>query len=242
MEERITKLIRNLKTLDVDLKKQSIDELATLRNEHAEAALHWAMQNDLDEEIRRYASAAYEKLHANSSEDSQGGISISAPPIESSGPPQSEQPADAVAAADIGRHERNDNQHKVATDAADEIGPVHSSSNNEYDLNDTSHMAVLEELEEEPRNTLGDVSLKLAALKVALSITMLFLIAPFDQGEVLPLYVKLVEIASILTPFAGIITAVFGLLSQATRKFTAQTGLALNGFFAFLWLITLITK
>jgi hypothetical protein len=237
MEQRITRLIRNLKTLDVDLKKQSIDELATLGNEHAEAALHWAMQNDLDEEIQQYARAAYEKLHANSNDDSEGGISISAPPMESSQPPQPKQPTDAMAHADIGQQEQNDHHDIPTAPADDEIDP-----NKKYDLNDTSHMAVLEEVQEEPRNTFGDLSLKLAALKVALVITLLFLEAPYDSGEVFPLYVKLVDLISIITPFAGIIAAVFGLLSHSTRKFTAQAGLALNGFFAFIWLITLITK
>ena len=242
MEERITQLIRNLKTLDVDLKKQSIDELATFGNEHAEAAIHWAMQNDLDEEIQQYARSAYEKLHANSSEESQGGVSISAPPMESTESPDSETSEDAMAPVDIGQNEQNHNQHAVETPVIDEIGPVDTSSNKEYDLNDTSHMAVLEEIEEEPRNTFGDLSLKLAALKVALAITFLFLEAPYDNSEVLPLYVKLVDIASLITPFAGIIAAVIGLLSQTTRKFTAQTGLGLNGLLVLIWLITLITK
>ena len=242
MEERITQLIRNLKTLDVDLKKQSIDELATFGNEHAEAAIHWAMQNDLDEEVQQHARVAYEKLHADASEDSQGGVSISAPPMESAEPPDSELSKDAISTDDIGHSEQNHDKHSVATPVADEIGPTPARPSAESDLNDISHMAVLQEIVEEPRNTFGDLSLKLAALKVALAITFLFLEAPYDNSEVLPLYVKLVDIASFITPFAGIIAAVIGLLSHSTRKFTARTGLAINVLLALIWLITLITK
>ena len=48
MENNIKQLIQNLKSLDADLKISSIDELRKLVEEHAETALRWAMNNDLD--------------------------------------------------------------------------------------------------------------------------------------------------------------------------------------------------
>jgi len=247
MENRIDQLIQNLKTLDVDLKKRTIDELATLDGKPVETALHWAMNYDIDQEIRDYARAAYEKIHLRSVESTAGGTAGSEQePGATAAGDLDQTPAGGTDSAIIHEQQKKQPQNKQPPGTARQPGEISLSYQNskrkESDLNDTSHMAVLEEIEEEPRNIYGDTSLKLAALKIALYITLLFLEAPYDAGEILPTYVKIVEIAGIVTPFVGIIMAVAGLLSHLSRKFTSKLGLVFNGLFAFFWLIKLVGK
>ncbi len=63
-EKEIGQLIDCLRNECPLVRKRAVDELSRLDDEHALTALHWAMRNELDEEIRLTAKKAYERLRA----------------------------------------------------------------------------------------------------------------------------------------------------------------------------------
>ena len=63
-KKEIDQLIDCLRNECPLVRKQAVDELSRLADEHALTALHWVMRNELDEEIRLTAKKAYERIRA----------------------------------------------------------------------------------------------------------------------------------------------------------------------------------
>jgi hypothetical protein len=59
---RVDALIERLSDVSDQVRLEAIDELSTIDTEHALPALHWAIQNELDERVRNAARDAYQKL------------------------------------------------------------------------------------------------------------------------------------------------------------------------------------
>jgi hypothetical protein len=59
---RVDALIEKLSDDSDQIRLEAIDELSTIDKEHALPALHWAIQNELDERVRNAARDAYQKL------------------------------------------------------------------------------------------------------------------------------------------------------------------------------------
>ena len=59
---RVDALIEKLGDLSVDVRLEAIDELSNIDKEHALPALHWAIQNELDDNVRNAARDAYQRL------------------------------------------------------------------------------------------------------------------------------------------------------------------------------------
>ncbi len=229
-EDKIGRLIEDLKDIDIDVRRRAIDKLTKLDAKHAEAALHWAMVNDLDEEIRTLARSAYEQMHAEqppATEETQPQPTKPEPKPERpsflSPPPEAEvspqKPAESPTQA-----------------PAQEI-------KREVNLEDTSHMAILEEKPSEPRNVFGDTSLRFAAATIALLITWVLVEAPHEG--IYPVYVHVIEILARLTPIAGLLMAIVGITGKRPHKLTAQIGLIINLLFvvfSVIWFIRLFSK
>jgi len=226
-EDKIGRLIEDLKNVDLNVRRRAISKLAKLDTEHAETALHWAMVNDLDEEIRDLAHSAYEQIHAKQT-------------------PVTEQAKPAKPAPKAGR------PHSLSTrpppkSSAQRSRPDRSQTaaiknKRKANLADASHMAILEE-KPEPRNVFGDISLKLAIATLALIITEVLLEAPHEKS--FPIYVHMVKILAKLTPIAGFMMAILGMTGKKPRKLIAKIGLAANLFFvvfSVIWLIRLFSK
>lgn len=65
MEEtkaRVDALIVKLEDLSPEVRLDAVKELSTIDKEHALPALHWAIQNELDERVRNAARDAYQSL------------------------------------------------------------------------------------------------------------------------------------------------------------------------------------
>jgi len=68
---RVDALIEKLGDLSPEVRLEAIEELSTIDRVHALPALHWAIQNELDEGVRNAARDAYQKLYkpANAAEE-----------------------------------------------------------------------------------------------------------------------------------------------------------------------------
>jgi hypothetical protein len=62
VKARVDALIVKLGDLDSGVRLAAIEELGTIDKQHALPALHWAIQNELDESVRNAARDAYQKL------------------------------------------------------------------------------------------------------------------------------------------------------------------------------------
>jgi hypothetical protein len=62
IKARVDALIEKLGDLSADVRLEAIDELGTIDKEHAMPALHWAIQNELDDNVRNAARDAYQRL------------------------------------------------------------------------------------------------------------------------------------------------------------------------------------
>jgi hypothetical protein len=62
VKARVDALIVKLGDLDAGVRLAAIQELSTIDKQHALPALHWAIQNELDESVRNAARDAYQKL------------------------------------------------------------------------------------------------------------------------------------------------------------------------------------
>lgn len=62
VKARVDALIVQLGDLDAGVRLAAIEELSTLDKDHALPALHWAIQNELEESVRNVARDAYQKL------------------------------------------------------------------------------------------------------------------------------------------------------------------------------------
>jgi len=62
VKARVDALIVKLSDLDSGVRLAAIEELSTIDREHALPALHWAIQNELDESVRNAARDVYQKL------------------------------------------------------------------------------------------------------------------------------------------------------------------------------------
>jgi len=65
MEEtkaRVDALIVKLGDLSPEVRLDAIKELSSIDKEHALPALHWAIQNELEDHVRNAARDAYQKL------------------------------------------------------------------------------------------------------------------------------------------------------------------------------------
>jgi hypothetical protein len=60
---RVDALIEQLGDLSPQVRLAAIEELSTVDRQHALPALHWAIQNELDESVRNAARDAYQKLY-----------------------------------------------------------------------------------------------------------------------------------------------------------------------------------
>ncbi|MBN1919501.1 MAG: HEAT repeat domain-containing protein [Verrucomicrobia bacterium] len=62
IKARVDALIVRLGDLDNGVRLAAIEELSTLDKDHALPALHWAIENELDDAVRNAARDAYQKL------------------------------------------------------------------------------------------------------------------------------------------------------------------------------------
>ena len=62
IKARVDALIEKLRDLSADVRLEAIDELGNIDKEHALPALHWAIQNELDDKVRNAARDAYQRL------------------------------------------------------------------------------------------------------------------------------------------------------------------------------------
>jgi hypothetical protein len=62
IKARVDALVQKLNDLSADVRLEAIGELGTIDKEHALPALHWAIQNELDEKVRNAARDAYQRL------------------------------------------------------------------------------------------------------------------------------------------------------------------------------------
>jgi len=71
-QARVDALIVKLDDVSEEVRLEAIEELSTIDKEHALPALHWAIQNEMDETVRNAARDAYQRLsragHAASNE------------------------------------------------------------------------------------------------------------------------------------------------------------------------------
>ncbi len=61
-QARVDALIAKLGDVSEQVRLDAIEELSTIDKEHALPALHWAIQNEMDEEVRNAARDAYQRL------------------------------------------------------------------------------------------------------------------------------------------------------------------------------------
>jgi len=73
VKARVDALIQQLRDLSPEVRLEAIEELATIDREHALPALHWAIQNELDDTVRNVARDAYQKLYAQNKAAAQNG-------------------------------------------------------------------------------------------------------------------------------------------------------------------------
>jgi hypothetical protein len=73
VKARVDALIEQLNDLDDGVRLAAIQELSTIDKEHALPALHWAIQNELDENVRNAARDAYQKLSRMATADDNRG-------------------------------------------------------------------------------------------------------------------------------------------------------------------------
>ena len=62
IKARVDSLVVKLNDISDQVRLEAINELSTIDREHALPALHWAIQNELDENVRNAARDAYQKL------------------------------------------------------------------------------------------------------------------------------------------------------------------------------------
>jgi len=62
IKARVDALVVKLNDISDQVRLEAISELSTIDREHALPALHWAIQNELDEDVRNAARDAYQKL------------------------------------------------------------------------------------------------------------------------------------------------------------------------------------
>jgi len=62
IKAQVDALIVKLSDISDQVRLEAIDELSTIDKEHALPALHWAIQNEFDENVRNAARDAYQKL------------------------------------------------------------------------------------------------------------------------------------------------------------------------------------
>jgi hypothetical protein len=61
-QARVDALIAKLGDVDQQVRLEAIEELGTIDKEHALPALHWAIQNEMDETVRNAARDVYQRL------------------------------------------------------------------------------------------------------------------------------------------------------------------------------------
>ena len=59
---RVDALIAKLGDVSDEVRLEAIEELSTIDKEHALPALHWAIQNEMDETVRNVARDAYHQI------------------------------------------------------------------------------------------------------------------------------------------------------------------------------------
>ncbi len=62
IKARVDVLVEKLRDVAVEVRLEAIEELSAIDKEHALPALHWAIENELDEDVRNAARDAYQSL------------------------------------------------------------------------------------------------------------------------------------------------------------------------------------
>lgn len=63
MDPIIDRLVMDLRDLDVEVRRNALNELSNVKDKkHVVAAIHWTMLNDMDDGIRAYAREIYVKI------------------------------------------------------------------------------------------------------------------------------------------------------------------------------------